>query len=266
MKSHTSSTEHTDETHRSPAWQGEKRQFDRDGHVHLRGALPAADQQVLAGAVERYCREVLPALPASEAFYEIKSRPDTLKQAANLHLHDPVFAALLADQRLVGLAEALLAGAVVGVQVILFAKAPGISAPTPPHQDAIFSMLDTHQAVNLWIALDAVDSANGGVRFVNGSHRRGLRPHRRSGVLGFSQDIPDFSARDRAQEVGYRLLPGDLVAHHALTIHRAEPNPGPRQRRGVSLTYYCALAKRDEERAARYRLALLDELARANLI
>ena len=74
------------------------------------------------------------------------------------------------------------------------------------------------------MALDPVDDENGCLRYVPGSHQRGFRPHNRSNVLGFSQGITDYGPDDLAHEMKIHLQPGDAVAHHGMTIHRAEPN------------------------------------------
>ena len=77
----------------------------------------------------------------------------------------------------------------------------------------------------MWLALDVVDEENGCVRYVRGSHRRGMRPHGRTGVLGFSQGITDYGQpEDLADEIAFPAQPGDLLVHHALTIHRADGN------------------------------------------
>ncbi len=237
------------------------RQFASDGHLHLRGFLGPAEIREVACELERYIACILPSVPSTQAFYESKDRSASLKQAASLQQHDPYFAQLVNDRRFTGLAAALLGEPVRTDQIILFAKPPGSQAITPPHQDAIFFFLDNHQSVNMWLALDEVDAGNGGVAYVSGSHRQGLRQHRASGVFGFSQGLVDYTREDRARERLHCLAPGDLVAHHGLTVHRAGPNPSPRQRRGLSLTYFAKSSRRDDARAASYRAELMQNLA-----
>ena len=102
-----------------------------------------------------------------------------------------------------------------------------------------------------------MDDDNGCLRYVAGSHRRGIRPHGRSAVLGFSQGITDYGPPDEAAEVRIHLKPGDVVAHHGETIHRAEPNrSAARQRRAFAMVFKGRSARRDEEAFARYKAAL----------
>ena len=55
-----------------------------------------------------------------------------------------------------------------------------------------------------------VDEENGCVRYLPGSHREGMRPHRRTNVLGFSQGMSNYGTEDCAREVPVCAEPGDL--------------------------------------------------------
>ena len=57
-----------------------------------------------------------------------------------------------------------------------------------------------------------------------------------------------------------RLQPGDVVAHHGETIHRAEPNrSAARFRRAFAMVFRGASCRRDEESFARYLIALKEQ-------
>ena len=105
----------------------------------------------------------------------------------------------------------------------------------------------------LWVALDTVDKDNGCLRYVRESYRHGIRPHNTSNVLGFSQGIIDYGATDAEREEAMCLQPGDVVAHHGETIHRADPNHSKCHRRAFAMVFHGASARRDEEAYARYR-------------
>src|SRR6185295_18747361 len=110
--------------------------------------------------------------------------------------------------------------------------------------------------VTVWLALDNVDDENGCLRYVAGSHQCGFRPHARSNVLGFSQGITDFGPQDAAAERKIHLSPGDAVAHHGMTIHRAEPNRSQgRNRRAFAMVFKGVSCRRDEASFARYQEA-----------
>lgn len=230
--------------------------FARDGHICIPGFLAGPELEELRANLERYIREIVPELPPSEAFFEQAGQRETLKQMQNMQTHDAFFAEFCRRASNVQLAEALLREAVVSQGVEYFCKPPGIGKATPPHQDGYYFCIDPNHAVTLWIALDRVGEENGCLRYVTGSHRRGIRPHGASRVLGFSQGVTDFGPADHAQEHCYTLEPGDAIAHHSVTIHRADANTSNRPRRALGLVYYAVTARRDEAAFARYLAAV----------
>jgi phytanoyl-CoA hydroxylase len=118
------------------------------------------------------------------------------------------------------------------------------------------------------MALDDVDEENGCVRYVRGSHRVGMRPHGRTETLGFSQGITDFGqAADSRNEVACPAQPGDLLAHHALTIHRADANTSEtRSRRALGFIYYGESACENVQAHEAYQSLLATEMSVAGKI
>src|SRR5581483_3890114 len=164
--------------------------FDRDGYVIVRPFLAPADFAELTANLDRYIRTVVPTLPDKHAFYMDKARPETLKQLQHMDL-DPYLRDYVRHPAWLALARALLGEEAEGQAPEWFNKPPGPESPTPPHQDNYYFNLKPPNVLTVWLALDQVDAGNGCLRYVPGSHRRGLRPHGRSNVLGFSQGIAD---------------------------------------------------------------------------
>ena len=243
--------------------------FGEDGFVHMSGFFsPRQIAEVLAN-IDRYIREVVPAAPATDVFYEDKARPETLKQLIRLHAHDAFFRRLLEEGSLREAAARLLGEAVRPINQQVFIKPPGgDSRPTPPHQDGFYFHLEPCIAATLWLALDDVDAENGCLRYVRGSHRRGVRPHQRTTTLGFSQGVSDFGTpEDVANEVACTARAGDLVAHHAMTIHRADTNRAPaRPRRALGLIYYGVSARESGAEHEAYQRRLAAEMKQAGRI
>jgi phytanoyl-CoA hydroxylase len=229
--------------------------YDRDGFVVVRGFLSPSDLAELTRELDRYIRAVVPALPDTAAFYLDRSRPETLKQLQHM-TGDPYFAGYAAHPRWLALARTLVGEEVTCLGPEWFNKPPASDSPTPPHQDNYYFNLTPPNVVTVWLALDAVDDANGCLRYVAGSHLRGVRPHGRSEILGFSQGITDYDDSDHAGEVAIHLQPGDAVAHHGNTIHRAAPNRSERHRRAFAMVFRGASCRRDEEAFARYQSAV----------
>jgi phytanoyl-CoA hydroxylase len=235
--------------------------YDRDGFAVVRDFLPPDALTAVASQLDRYIREVVPTLPPSAAFYLDKSRPETLKQLQHMDA-DPYFTVYAGDRRWRSLAAALVGEDVRADAPEWFNKPPGSKSPTPPHQDNYYFNLDPPNVVTIWLALDAVDDENGCLRYVAGSHRRGVRPHGRSNVLGFSQGITDYGDADRAAEVAVHLRPGDAVAHHGNTIHLADSNrSATRHRRAFAIVFRGVSCRRDVAAFARYQAALKEQHA-----
>jgi phytanoyl-CoA hydroxylase len=232
-----------------------KPDYDRDGFAVVRGFLPPADLAELTRELDRYIRAVVPTLPDTAAFFLDRSRPETLKQMQHM-TGDAYFADYATHPRWLALARALVGEDVTSMGPEWFNKPPASGSPTPPHQDNYYFNLTPPNVVTVWLALDVVNEENGCLRYVAGSHLRGVRPHGRSEILGFSQGITDYAAGDREKEVAVHLQPGDAVAHHGNTIHCAGPNRSPRHRRAVAMVFRGASCRRDEEAYARYQAAV----------
>jgi phytanoyl-CoA hydroxylase len=248
----------TETLEKPPALRAE---FERDGYVTLRGFFGPDELREIRENVDRYVRTVAPELPPGEVMYEDVARPETLKRLAHVDRHDPWFREFLHAGKSTALAELLLGGPVVGQQLAWFNKMPRDSTQTPPHQDGYYFMIEPQQALTMWLALDQVDETNGCLRYIPGSHRRGMRPHARTQIVGFSQGISDYCPADRATEVVVPADPGDLLVHHCLTVHSADANQSPdRTRRSLGLIYYSADARPDDQRLSAYQRTLVEDL------
>jgi phytanoyl-CoA hydroxylase len=238
-----------------------KRQYDQDGFVVVRNFLDRESVQELTANLDRYIREVVPHLPAGDAFFQDRSNPQTLKQLQHMG-QDAFFNDYRRHESWNQLAQLLIGEPVEAQEPEWFNKPPGTEHPTPPHQDNYYFCLRPANVATLWLALDTVDEENGCLRYVVGSHRRGIRSHAATKVLGFSQGITDYGDDDLANERKVLLQPGDLVAHHGETIHRAEPNrTSSRHRRAYAMVFRGVSCQRDEAAFARYADAVKQQHA-----
>lgn len=230
--------------------------YDRDGFVVVRQLLPADDFKRLTAELDRYIRDVVPTLPDKHAFYDDKSRPETLKQMQHMGL-DPFFKEYMKNPVWNSLASALVGEEVEAQEPEWFNKPANTNHVTPPHQDNYYFCLRPANVLTIWMALDNVDDENGCLRYVKGSHLRGIRPHNRSNILGFSQGITDYSDADRELEVKVHLQPGDVTVHHGNTIHRAEANTSKtRNRRAFAMVIKGKSCQLDQEAYQRYTDAM----------
>jgi phytanoyl-CoA hydroxylase len=244
------------------------RSFATEGFVVFRQFVVDEELAELIANVDRFIRDIVTQLPQEQVFYEDKNDRATLKQIQQMGDYDAWFHELFTGGRFREVAERLLDGPVVPKNMQYFNKPPGVGQPTPPHQDGYYFMLDPCEAVTMWFALDAVDEENGCVRYVRGSHKRGMREHARTQTLGFSQGIIDYPTdRDRECEIALPAEPGDLLAHDAMTIHRADGNQSAtRSRRALGFIYYSQRAREDAAAHVIYQRKLAEEMKAAGKI
>jgi phytanoyl-CoA hydroxylase len=237
-----------------------KKDFDRDGYVFLPGFLSKNEVDAINARLKDFIHDTVPGMPPNHVFYEDKNDPATLKQLQDLHVHDPFFAGILTGSRFEKIAEVILGEKVIGSNIEYFNKPPRIGKPTPPHQDGYYFMLNPPQAVTMWMALEDVDEETGCVRYIKGSHLAGMRPHGRTQTLGFSQGITDYDEKDFASEIPFPAQPGDLLIHHAMTIHRADGNKSAtRSRKALGFIYFGESAREDTEAKKAYQQKLNEE-------
>ncbi len=236
--------------------------FTADGFVAVRQFVGGKELTELIAHVDRFIEQIVPGIPPEQVFYEDKNDPATLKQIQHMDDHDGWFAELVTASRFREIAEMLLHGPVVPKNLQFFNKPPGVGQPTPPHQDGYYFMIDPCEAVTMWLSLDDVDEENGCVRYVPGSHTRGMREHARTQTLGFSQGIVDYPTKmDRDHELAIPAQPGDLLVHDAMTIHRADGNrSATRPRRALGLIYFSDRSREDIEAQTAYQRKLADEM------
>ena len=235
--------------------------FEQDGFVSVLSFCDTDELQTIESELDRFIAERVPVLPPENIFYEDKADPSTLKQIQRMHEHDDFFCDFF-EGKPQRLAEELLGEVVVGKNLQYFNKPPTFSEATPPHQDGFYFMLKPCRALTMWMALDMVDEGNGCMRYVRNSHTRGMRSHGRTETLGFSQGITDFGqSADSYEEVACPVQPGDLLAHHALTIHRADVNSSAnRHRRALGLIFYGKSAEENVVAHTAYQQQLTREM------
>src|SRR6476660_5652194 len=108
-----------------------KIEFEHDGFVVIRDFLRPDALHELQNQLNRYIREVVPKLPSSDAFYEDRSRPESLKQLQRMDC-DSFFNEYKRNEPWAALAETLLGESAVADPPEWFNKPPGTNHVTPP--------------------------------------------------------------------------------------------------------------------------------------
>lgn len=235
-----------------------KESYQQDGFVFIPDFLSKEEIDRVNNELGKFIDRVVPVMPANHVVYEDNSNKETLKLLQDLNVYDPYFFDILANSKFEKIAKILLNDKVIGKTVEYFNKPKNIGRPTPPHQDGYYFMLKPPEAVTMWLALENADIENGCVRYVKGSHLKPMRTHSRTQTSGFSQGIIDYGNEDDlTNEVAVMAKAGDLLIHHAMTIHRADGNRSDsRSRRALGFIYFAESAKEDKEAKAAYQKIL----------
>jgi phytanoyl-CoA hydroxylase len=238
-----------------------QRRYDEQGFAIAEQFLTAEYVTEVSNNLDRYITEIVPTLSPMDVFFEDKSARNQIRMLPRMCENDEYFHSLLHEGPMREIASLLCDGDPVPKDAAYFNKLAEIGEATPPHQDGYYFHLNPCKALTLWLALDVVDQENACVRYIPGSHRRGMRPHGRTRVLGFSQGITDYGKEDEEIEFPACVKPGDLIVHDALTIHRTDANLSSRSRRAIGFVYHSSEARVDEAARDAYQATLSRELA-----
>ena len=233
-----------------------KKFYNRNGYIAIGSFLTKDEVNELISQTERFIREVVPTMPDEEVYYENKEDLSTLKQVQRLFEYDNYFKELALSKKVIELAELVLGGKAVLKNMQYFNKIPKLGKGTPAHQDGYYFMIKPQEAITMWLSLGEADAENGAVCYIPGSHKKGMRDHGSTAVLGFSQGITDWSDEDTNKEIQMEARAGDILVHHSLTIHRANPNKSDRNRRSIGFIFYRDDVVIDEDAHAEYNRKL----------
>ena len=135
----------------------------------------------------------------------------------------------------------------------LFCKSAIGGKSTPWHQDGEYWPVRPLETVSAWIALDDVDTENGCLRVIPGSHKaRKLLQHQvdnsGEGVLNLKLSEAQWSAAEPRDLI---LKAGQFSLHDVFMTHGAKPNNSGRRRAGLVFRYMPASALFDRELAGK---------------
>jgi 2-aminoethylphosphonate dioxygenase len=209
----------------------QRRDFERDGLVVVRGVFSPTEIAAYAGAIEQLADR--PAEPRGPmVFFENRrTAPGTaiLSRIEAFVGHDAVLTRVVIDPRIGEPVSALLAGRAVLFKDKINFKRPG-GGGFAPHQD-IQAGWDAYASyfVSALVAIDENTIANGCLELAAGHHRRGMIGRRGESLEG--------DALAGLQFLAYPMDAGDVVFFDCFTPHRSQPNFTNRPRRNLYLTY-----------------------------
>ena len=130
-------------------------------------------------------------------------------------------------------------------------KAAGVGTHTPKHQDNYYFRLNPPQALTAYVPLEMHNAKiNGGLKFVQASHKLGTLDHDKSKTKAFSSGLNELAEDSIIYETDMKV--GDIVIHHANTIHFADDNNSDFNRNSISIRFNGKSATVDEEMNLKY--------------
>lgn len=199
-------------------------QYDRDGYLIFKNVL---DRELIQEA-------------SDHVEWLQQKHPELRGEQLHAHLmeHDPFWYRLVADDRLLDIAQNF-----IGPNIALFAshyisKPPFTGQEVLWHQDGGYWPLEPMEVVTLWLAVDQTDASNGCMRVIPGTHKLNLIPMDDASAKGavLDRETPAEFV-DESKAVDIALEPGDVEVHHPNIIHGSYANTSPRRRCGLTIRY-----------------------------
>ena len=225
----------------------EVERFWADGVVHLEGVLDPDFVGTMAPAIERLIASgELADLTLMGAELSDETAGDGRFLSGVDHwMHHAEFRDFAARSALPALAGALIkSDRVYLYEDSVLVKEPHTANETKFHTDMGYFHVDGDQVCTTWVPLDPATPSSGAVAYVRASHRwdDDIRPNLfvTDEVLPGTDGVvaPDVAADPgRFDVISFESQPGDVVIHHARTLHGAPGNSSATRRRAISVRY-----------------------------
>jgi len=156
------------------------------------------------------------------------------------HLDQPFLWELASDPQILDCVESLIGPDIMLLATHFFCKYGQGEKFVAWHQDVTYWGLEPPQALTVWYAIDDSDVENGCMRVLPGTHRDGIRTHKKAdqagNLLSINQEVP-VTQEEEASAVDLILHSGEVSIHDGALIHGSLPNCSTRRRCGLTLRY-----------------------------
>lgn len=230
------------------------REYNEKGIVRIPQFFSPTQVQEIRDEIDRYICEDLDSQPLAACTREADGK--TVRNLWRLEQHSDYFKAMAEQPEFLDLIATLVNGEPILIAIETFNKPARIGSGVPYHQDNAYFCLNPPDALTLWIAIDQVTVENGAIYFVEGSHKLGMLPTKKSGVAGNSIGMAEIPSVPKEEQFCATLNPGDATIHHCQTIHHSDPNTTDRSRLGLLVVFRGAHTKPVERLLATYKEAV----------
>ncbi len=167
-------------------------------------------------------------------------RPMAQYLRMNTHIVMPLVHDMITHPQVVAAARTVLGSDMLCWGAELFIKEPHTDKVVSWHQDLTYwGIGHSDSEVTAWIALSPATPASGCMRFVAGSHKNAIIPHRDTyadnNLLSRGQELS--VEVDEEDAVDVVLQPGQMSLHHGRMFHASGPNASGDRRIGLVFRY-----------------------------
>jgi len=156
------------------------------------------------------------------------------------YLRNPLFRDFALDGRLRDILRRITGEEPLLKSDQLFMKPPRFGSEKPYHQDNFYFLCTPGgHVITAWIALDDVDEENGCLRYISGSHKKGIIDHVEVPGQPYNLAPPD-DLIEWDREASALVRKGGVVFHHSETLHSSRRNTSDRWRRGYATHWVTA--------------------------
>jgi len=201
--------------------------YHRDGFVFPVDCVSTSEAQAIRADLESAEAELS---DDPNRLSLLRSYPDRLL---------PSFDTLIRNPKLIAAASAILGPDLMVWSGGLFIKEANSPKIVTWHQDLTYWGLDDAEEVTCWVALSPANIASGCMKFVPGSHKKQLVPHKdtfdENNLLSRGQEIA--VEVNEADGVAVELETGQASLHHGHLFHASGPNTTNDRRIGAAIRY-----------------------------
>jgi phytanoyl-CoA hydroxylase len=222
-------------------------QFKHDGYLLLRNMAPPAMCETMLAITEAHLRGAVPPLeyeadvgyPGAPASFDAPGGK-TVRRLRDAYHRDPVFLQWAQDAHLVARLAQLFGEDVclpLAHHNCVMTKHPDFGTATGWHRDIRYWSFTRPDLISVWLALGAENAANGGLKFIPGSHRMQIQPAQLDALDFLQPDSPDNQALFD-QGITLALQQGDVVFFHSGLFHAAGKNTTASIKASVVFAYH----------------------------
>jgi non-haem Fe2+, alpha-ketoglutarate-dependent halogenase len=164
-------------------------------------------------------------------FESLTKNCGTQKRLENLHLFFEWAYRLATHDAVLDSIQDVLGEDILVYSTLVLYKPPRDLSYVSWHQDSVYSGWHLTPSISAWIALTPSNSANGCMRVIPKSHKRGLLTHINVGdEANLLKRGEQVATVNEAEALDVVLQPGEMSLHHNTIVHGSNPNTsdGPR--------------------------------------